>query len=232
MARERRARLQERLDHIAPNDPPVQQICIGSAAILAVTGSTVILMSDEEIGATVVASNVGATAVEDLQFTLGEGPCLQAWRTGQAVLEPELLDASAARWPEFSRQAVATGARAVFALPLQLGAIRLGVLYLYRSAPGMLSSEQLADGFELAAMATALLLDAQAGAAQGELGAGLAGDWTNRGIVHQATGMVAAQLGVSLADAIARLRARAFGTGRSVYDVGVDVLERRIRLEE
>src|SRR5207247_6806456 len=131
-------RWRERLADLAPHDPPGQQICIGSAAILAVTGCAVILMSDEEIGATVVASNVGATAVEDLQFTLGEGPCLHAWHTGQAVLEPELLDATAARWPAFSRQAVATGARAVFALPLQLGAIRLGVLYLYRSDPGML----------------------------------------------------------------------------------------------
>ncbi|MCU1450680.1 MAG: hypothetical protein JWP02_2850 [Acidimicrobiales bacterium] len=196
------------------------------------TGAALILMSANEIGATVVASDRGVSIVEDLQFALGEGPCLQAFQDGQPVLEAELLGPSGAHWPEFSREAVARGARAVFALPLQLGAIRLGVLYLYRADPGMLSSEQLAEGFELAAVATALLVDAQAGAAPGELAEGLAGEWRHRARVHQATGMVAAQLGVDLAEGVARLRGAAFGAGRSVYDVAVDVVDRRIRFEE
>ena len=201
-------------------------------AILGVTGAALVLMSKVETGATVVASNEGALAVEELQFTLGEGPCLRAFHLGTAVLEPELLGGSADRWPEFSRQAVATGARAVFALPLQLGAIRLGVLYLYRAEPGMLSAEQLSDGLELAHMATTLLLETQEDAPPGELGSGLRGEWAHRAVVHQATGMVAAQTGADLAEALARLRARAFGGGQSIYDVAFDVVERRLRFEE
>jgi AmiR/NasT family two-component response regulator len=76
------------------------------------------------------------------------------------------------------------------------------------------------------------LLEAQSGAPRGELGAGLKGQWAHRAAVHQATGMVAVQLGVGLAEAIARLRARAFGSERSVYDVAIDVVERRIRFQE
>src|SRR5205823_11915302 len=121
---------------LAPDDPPLQQICRGSVALLGVSGAAVILMSKKETGAAVVASNAGALAVEDLQFTLGEGPCLRAFHEGVPVLEAELLDGATARWPAFSREAVAAGARAVFVLPLRLGAIRLGVLYLYRAEPG------------------------------------------------------------------------------------------------
>jgi hypothetical protein len=228
---ERHMRLLATLASLAPGAPALEQICRGSVAVLGVSGAAVILMSREETGATVVASNAGASAVEDLQFTLGEGPCLQAFDSGASVLEPELLGASAQRWPEFSRQAVAAGARAVFALPLQLGAIRLGVLYLYSATPGTLSADQLADAFELAAMATTLLVEAQAAAPVGELGAGLKGAWAHRAAVHQATGMVAAQLGVGLAEALARIRARAFGSERSVYDVAFDVIEKRMRFQ-
>jgi ANTAR domain-containing protein len=225
-------RLLAGLASLEPGAAPLEQICRGSVALLAVSGAAVILMSQKETGAAAVTSNAGALAVEDLQFTLGEGPCLRAYDSGMPILEAELLDASDARWPEFSRQAVAAGARAVFALPLQLGAIRLGVLVLYRTSPGMLSSEQLADGFELAAMATTLVLEEQAGAAPDELGAGLRGEWAHRAVVHQATGMVAAQLGIGQAEAVARLRAHAFGSDRSVYDVAFGVVERRIRFQE
>lgn len=212
---------------------PLEQVCRGSVTLLDVSGAAVIVMSTEETGAAVVVSNAGAAAVEDLQFTLGEGPCLRAFQTGSPVFEPELLDGSLFRWPEFSRQAVAAGARAVFALPLQLGAVRLGVLYLYRAEPGMLTDAQLADGFELAEMTTTLLLEAQAGAVgTGDLAPSLAGGWAHRAVVHQAAGMVAAQAGVDLAEALARLRARAFGDDRSIYDVAFDVVERRLRFEE
>jgi len=225
-------RLVEKLASLAPEYPPLEQICRGAVTLLGVSGAAVVLMSEEESGAAVVASNAGALAIEDLQFTLGEGPCVRAFHDGTPVLEPELLDGATARWPAFSREAVAAGARAVFALPLRLGAIRLGVLYLYRAEPGMLSPDQLADGFELADMATTQLLEAQAGAVPGELGPGLGGGWTHRAVVHQAAGMIAAQLGVGLVEAIARLRARAFGTDSSIYDLSFDVVERRLRFEE
>jgi hypothetical protein len=169
--------------------------------------------------------------VEDLQFALGEGPCLEGFRSGGPVLEPDLLDGSDGHWPMFAQQAVAVGARAVFVLPLQLGAIRLGVLYLYRERPGMLSDEQLANAFDLAELAMLTVLELQSEATPGQLGAGLGGEWAHRAAVHQATGLVAAQLDTRLSEALARIRAHAFAKDRSIYDVAADIISRRLRLE-
>jgi hypothetical protein len=221
--------LRLRLRKLAPDAPPLQQLCAGAVELLGVTGVAVILMSKEETGATVVASNDAVRTIEELQFTLGEGPCLQAFQSGAPVLEAELRHASASDWPEFSRQAQDAGARAVFALPLRLGAIRIGVLYLYRAEPGMLTDDQLGDGFALADLASELLLETQAYAPEGELGSELAGGWALRAVVHQAVGMIAAQLDIDLGEALARLRAHAYGNGGKVYDVALDVVERRIR---
>ena len=219
-----------RLRQLAPNEPPLRQICAGAVAWLGVTGAAVILMSRQETGATVVASNDAVRTIEELQFTLGEGPCLQAFQSGTPVLEADLRHAS--DWPEFSRQAQDAGARAVFALPLRLGAIRLGVLYLYRAEPGTLTDDQLGDGFALADLATELLLETQAYVPEGEIGPDLGGGWALRAVVHQAAGMIAAQLDIDLGEALARLRAHAYGNGGKVYDVALDVVERRIRFEE
>jgi hypothetical protein len=126
---------------------------------------------------------------------------------------------------------VDAGVRAVFALPLLLGAVRLGVLYLCRAQPGMLSDGQLSDAFGLAQIGTSVLLEIQMGAAPGELGPTLDGEWTHRAIVHQATGMLSARFHVPLTDALARMRSVAFAGDRSIYDVAADVVHRRIKVD-
>ena len=95
----------------------------------------------------------------------------------------------------------------------------------------MVWPRMLSDGFGLAQIATSLLLEIQLGALPGELGPGLDGDWAHRAVVHQATGMISAQLAVELTDALARMRSVAFSSGRSIYDVAADVVSRRIRVE-
>lgn len=230
MADDRHSGLLTRLVALAPNSPPLEQICRGSVALLDVTGAAVILMSEEESGALTAAFGARVAEIEDLQFALGEGPCLDAFRDGSSVLEPDLGGGLADRWPEFGREAVALGAKAVFVLPLQLGAIRLGVLYLYRDRPGMLSPGQLADGLDLAEMTMMAVLELQSHAAPDELGAGLWGGWAHRATVHQATGLVAAQLDTKLADALARIRAHAFAEDRTIYSVAADIVSGGLRL--
>ncbi len=235
MNSDRQARITSRIAELSPEGSRNDQLCLGCVDILSVDSAVVILMSDQEAG-TVVASSDGrgkAESIEDLQFTLGEGPCFDAFRSGTASLEPD-LSATASRWPMFAEAAVAAGVRAVFALPLQLGAIRLGVLYLNRGAPGMLSDDQLTDGFVLAEMATGSLLEDRFGTRPGDVG-GLDGDrpheaWGHRAIVHQATGMVAAQLECSLVDALARIRSFSYANERSIYDVAGAIVARRERL--
>jgi hypothetical protein len=224
--------LAARLELLHHGTPALERLCLGSVDVLGVTGAALILMSGPEPGALVTGSSGGSAAIEEIQFSLGEGPCFHAFQSGRPVLEPDLAASTAAtRWPVFVQQALAGGARAVFALPLQLGAIRLGVLYLYRDCPGMLTTEQLVDAFGVAQLATHLLLGIQSQTATAELGPGLGNDWGDRAAVHQATGMIAAQLNASLSDALARLRGHAYGDERSIYDVAVDVLDGRLRFE-
>jgi len=119
----------------------------------------------------------------------------------------------------------------VFALPLRIGAIRLGVLDLYRDQPGGLDQEQLSDVLVLADTVGALLLDE---AERDRLRPD--GLWPEHAgaqhpVVHQATGMVIVQLGVTAAVALIRLRAHAYVHDRRLRDVAADVVARRLRFD-
>ncbi|MFT7837066.1 GAF and ANTAR domain-containing protein [Saccharothrix sp. BKS2] len=166
----------------------------------------------------------------ELQVTVGEGPAVDVWRGGGPVLVTDLdAPSSQARWPMFAPLAVETGAGALFALPLCVGAIRAGVLSLYRLDVGHLDAAALTDSPAFAELALRLLLDEQA-----DLDAvGVAEDGLplHSPHVHQATGMVAAQLGVDVADAFAHLRARAFAEQVPLSGLAADVVARRRRFD-
>lgn len=231
MSTERRDRLVMAMAALDPELSGLDQVCRGAVDALGVTGAALILMSEGEAGHIVAAAGPEMLAVEDLEFTLGEGPCLHSFVNGTMVAEPDLSDGTPSRWPLFAAGAVAAGAQAVFALPLELGAIRLGALYLYRGRPGSLSGDQLSDAYALAGVATVRLLEQQLDAEPDRLGVGLRGAWENRAVAHQATGMISAQLDSSLVDALARLRGHAFAHDASMYEVAVDVVARRLRFE-
>jgi hypothetical protein len=175
----------------------------------------------------------------ELEMTLGEGPGRDAATAGAPALAGDLSDAGAGRrWPAFSPAARGLGVRAIFALPLMIGAIRTGVLGMYRDTAGPLTEIQLGDCLILADAATMLLLDSQQdGADTAALGAGmpeLAGrppDLTvHRTEIDQATGMLTEQLGVNVADAFARLAAYAYTHERRLAEVARDIVARRLRL--
>jgi hypothetical protein len=179
----------------------------------------------------VCATDDTSSRIEELQFTLGEGPCLDVVSSRSPVLVPDLLsseDFVAGRWPGFLEGAAAAGVRAVFAFPLSIGAIDVGVLDLYRDAPGDLDAGRFRMALAAADCAALALLDRDAAG-----GTAFADDAESRAAyrfeVHQATGMVQVQLGVTTAEAFLMLRARAFATGRSVSDLAVDVVDRLIR---
>ena len=176
----------------------------------------------------------------EVQLMLGEGPCHDVLATAAPVLAADLGDEeSNRRWPAFTPEARQLGAAAVYAFPLVIGAIRAGVMGLYRSSPGPLSGPQLGDCLLLADTATVLLLDGLGD------GAGPAGDGDGHGArpagqppelaahraeIDQATGMLTVQLGVSVTEAFARLRAYAYTHDRRLADVAADIVARRLRL--
>ena len=163
--------------------------------------------------------------MEELTTTLGEGPGCDALN-GEPALCADLTEPAAQRrWPFFAPAAVAAGVGAAFALPLRVGGIRLGVLDLYRAAPGPLAADRLADTLVLTDTACALLLDGavRPGADPPEA-MGL-----QHPEVHQATGMIIAQAGVSAAAALFRLRAYAYAHDHRLHDVAARVVARRLR---
>ena len=163
--------------------------------------------------------------LEELLLTTGEGPGADDFMFGSPMLIPDLAPVTE-RWPGFAPAAVAAGARALFAFPLQAGAIRAGVLSLYRARPGPLTPAQLADALVFADIALQLLLDSYAGISGSAGYRPLDGLSDSRAEVYQATGMISVQLGVSLEEAFVRLRAHAFAVSTSLGGVADDRVPR------
>lgn len=229
-SRERRLELLTQLVHPG-RDLETQRLCDVCAEVTGATGAGIMLMSGEIQRGSVCTTNDVSALIEQLQYSLGEGPCLDAYHQDRPVLEPNLADPTTPRWPAFAGPAIDAGARAVFGFPLQVGAVRLGALNLYCDAPRALTDAQHADALVLAQLVGQALLLAQAGAPAGTVATELEANADFQYVVHQASGMVAAQLGVSVGKALIRLRAHAFGNDRNLTDVARDVVNRRLRFD-
>ncbi len=195
------------------------------------TGAGIMLMSGDVPAGSVCTTNTASAVIEQLQYDLGEGPCVDAFRQDRPVSEPDLADAAVLRWPAFSGPALDAGVRAVFGFPLQVGAVRLGAMNLYRDRPGVLAGEQHADALVMADVAAQAVLILQAHAPPGELAAELEANADFQYSVHQASGMVAAQLDISVTHALIRLRAHAYGNDRTLTDVAADVIAGSLRFD-
>ena len=152
-------------------------VCAAVVPAVQVTGAWLSAARDAQAGHLMRVTDEVSERLAELQLTLGEGPSLDASASGGPALASDLADGeSGSRWPAFAPAACRAGAAAVFAFPLAVGAIRAGVLGLYRDRPGPLSDFQLGDALVFADTATMLLLDAQdrAGGAAGP-GAGPGG---------------------------------------------------------
>jgi hypothetical protein len=181
------------------------------------------------------ASNTLAAGAEGLQITLAEGPCLEAVRSLRPAFAADLSSGGALeRWPRFARAALDQGVAAAFAFPLMVGGVATGALDLYARAVGELDDGQVEDALILADLA-ALAVDRLGGDADVdgiELAVEPAEPWAYAAVVHNASGMVAAQLGITVDEALLRLRAVAFATERGVADVADDIVGRRLRLDD
>lgn len=189
-----------------------------AAAVLGATGLSASVTTTGGGTETAWSADGVSSALQDLQFTLGEGPSVDVARRGDLMLVPDLGVLPALRWAAFAGAAGDIGVRALFAFPLRMGAINLGVLEVYRTEPGPLRAIQLRDALALADTVTASLLRLSQDTESVVL----------RAAVHQATGMIAVQLGTGLNEALVRLRAYAFGTGLAINQVAADVVAGRL----
>ena len=232
MPTDRWARIRTRLSSDSDDPAGTGRLCRVSAEITELSGAGIMLMLGNQPHASICTTGEVSALLEELQYTLGEGPCVDAFRFGRAVLEPDLEAPVVARWPAFGPPAVASGARAVFGFPISVASVRLGALNLYRDRPGPLTAEQQTDAAILATVAGRAVIAMQTGAGPEALSAELEAGTDFRLVVHQATGMVAEQLTISVTEALIRLRAHAFSQDRPITDVANDVVAGRLRFGE
>ena len=209
------------------------RICARSATLLSVSGAAVSVATDDDATrVTVCSSDDVARSIEDLQFSLGEGPSVDAFITDQAIAEPDLALAPLGRWPGFGPAALAIGVSAVFGFPLRVGGTRVGTLNLYRDRPGVLSRDQFEDALLAADLIASQVVSLHAGAGSGVVGDALGDESGQRLVVHQASGMIAAQLDVTVGEALLRLRAWSYAEGVPIATVATAVVNRTLRFDK
>lgn len=193
-----------------------------------IDGASLTVIGNSSAHATVSVAGDRSGELPDLQLKLGEGPYLDAHDTRRPVLASDLSETEyRVRWPAFVAAGLAAGVHAVFAFPLRVGALHVGVLNLHRRVASPLDSVELADALIFAEAATMLILDRSAPNASGL--SRLRVD--HHAAVHQATGVIMAQLDISVAEAFVRLRAHAYVDGRTLDAVATEVIARRIRFD-
>jgi hypothetical protein len=207
-------------------------LCAISAEVSGTNGAVIMLQSDELVRGSLCTTDGIAAYLDDLQYTLGEGPAIDAHRLGQVVAEPELESPDVQRWPAFAPSALQAGARAMFAFPIRIGAARLGSLTLYRNQAGSIEGDRYADTLVMADVAAHTIVAMQANAPPGSVAAELEDGANFHFVVHQASGMVSEQLQVGVAEAMVRLRSYAFRSETPIDDVAQAVVGRRLRLPD
>ncbi|MEV8505039.1 GAF and ANTAR domain-containing protein [Actinoplanes sp. NPDC051475] len=217
-------------------DAFLRHVCQTATHALSASGVGISVMTDDGTRGVCAASDPISERVEELQFIMGEGPCIDAFTTGRPVLVADLGGGAANRWPGYAPAALQDGVRAVFAFPLQVGAARLGILDVFRQRVGPLTEMELPLALTFADVTVEALLDRQrdAGgvAVDGMAADSVALDVGRRAELFQAQGMVMVQLGVSISEALSRMRAYAYAENRRLDDVARDVVARRLRLDK
>lgn len=218
-----------RADH-ENGESPGARLCLACVDRIGIAGAGIVLMDEDGHGTSLGRSDAAIRVVEDLQFTLGEGPGIDAHASGRPSLAPALGDETDTRWPTFAPAAVDAGFRAGFGFPLRVGAIRLGSLDLYDPRAGGLDHSQTADAVVMADFIARAVITMHAHADPGELVAEMDNPRDLRTQVHQASGMISEQLEVGVGDALVRLRGYAYAEGRPIDEVARDVVTRQLQL--
>lgn len=219
--------------HLEGSARSIDGVCTALAAALPADGVAVTVMTSDTRRDMVFASDSVIADFERTQYSLGEGPSLQAFSTGRPVLVPDIGGPDAlGRWPALAKTLGESGLKGCCSFPMRFGAIGVGICTFYRTTVLPLTPSDLAfvlNALDLAALAMLELRNGPRG--ESLLGTWLAIDSTRRREVHQATGMLIVQLGVSVESAFARLRGYAFTAGVDIEIVAGDIVSRRLRLE-
>ena len=212
------------------------RLCEACVVLLDIDAAAISLVFDGANSGPLGSSGVRARIYDELQFTLGEGPCLASVLQRIPILIVDLADPAEARWPAYRPAMLAHQIRGVYAIPVVVAGEFVGALDLFRARPGPLLATDLAGAVAAAELAAIPVLDLLDGDLQAAVTDPNSNAWAElnrltRAEVSQAIGMLVAQLEVEPALALILLRAHAYATGRSVTDIARDILDRRLKLE-
>jgi hypothetical protein len=213
------------------------RLCRACVSLLDVDAAAISLVFDGANTGTLGTSGPLARMYDELQFTLGEGPCLETVAMRAPVLVVDLADPNDARWPLYGPAMLAHQIRGVHAMPVLVAGEYVGALDLFRANPGPLRTEQMAGAVAAAELASIPVIDFMDADLHAAFSDPSSDAWAelnvlSRAEVSQATGMVMAQLDIDASEALVRLRAHAYATERSAVDVARDILDRRLQLED
>jgi hypothetical protein len=212
------------------------RLCEACVLLLDVDAAAISLVLDGGNTGTLGSSSEHARTCDELQFLIGEGPCLDSITRRAPVVVIDLADRDEARWPVYGPAMLDLQVRGVYAMPVVVAGEYVGALDLFCTQPRRLADEQLTGAAVAAELAAVPLLDLLDDDLQAAVADPASRAWAelhtlSRAEVSQATGMLVAQLEIEPAEALVRLRAYAYSTGRSATDVARDILDRKIRLE-
>ncbi|MDN5764721.1 MAG: ANTAR domain-containing protein [Humibacillus sp.] len=230
--------------------PLAHRLGCAASIVVGADGAAITLAYTRDERITLCATTDLAARLEDLQEVLGQGPGAEAYdsdtqvevRIGLASPDPTQAGRSETdegverlvfgdvrtgsgerRWPQFEQQALSdVGAVRMLAVPIHPDHDVLGILTFYATPERASELETDVAQFLADAVGVALLRESQ------WLVNETSGPWASRSRVHQATGMVIAQLQIPSEDAIALLRAHAFASSSSLLEVSEAVLRREL----
>jgi hypothetical protein len=212
-------------------------LCEACVTLFGIDAAAISLIFAGVTSGTLGSSGAIARMYDELQFTFGEGPCLDSVAQRTPVLVADLANANDVRWPAYGPAMLEHQIRGIFAIPVVLAGEYVGALDLFRTKPGELHADHLAGAIVAAELAGIPLLDLMDSDLQAAVNDPDSSAWAelnalSRTEVSQATGMLVAQLGGEPAEALVRLRAHAYATNRSATEVARDILDRRLRLDD
>lgn len=201
-----------------------------SVELLEVAAAGILLADNQGRLRVMAASSEQVQLLELFQLQNDEGPCLECFTTGTAVVEPDL--ANSPRWPLFTPECVEAGFLSVCAVPLRLRSVVLGCLNLFMSNPTLLPEPEIVLARALADVASIAIVQDQstrlAAIREGQLQHAL----TSRIAIEQAKGMIAERFGLDMDAAFSRLRTYARNNNRGLTEVADSLVAGRDRLEQ
>lgn len=195
--------------------------------VLDLTAAGVMLVAPEGDLRVIASSSEATRVVELFELQADEGPCLDCYRTGEAVIVEDLSTVDG-RWPRFAPVALDAGFRSVNALPMRLRGSIVGALNLFGSEVGALTADDVVAGQALADVATIALLQQRVVSEGRILNDQLNQALNSRVVIEQAKGVVAERAGLSMEAAFESMRRYARNRNLLLADVARSIIDKAL----